>query len=166
MPQFPEPVLGGGEVVAVEDSGAITRQPSRPRAAVHRLNHGPRPRGRRADQCRGQPRFGAVELVVNGVDRGPDGLGARLKGRVDRRPNATHHHAHQVDDRGEEEFFCILCVGDVFEELIDQSRIQDVLQRGLSHDGEWRILGKPLEHVAEEHRRLRGESVTPCLAAA
>jgi hypothetical protein len=111
--------------------------------------------------------FGAVELIVDGVDRRPDRLGPRLEGRVNRGPDAANHHAHQVDDRGEEELVCELLLRDVLEELIEDLGVQGILHDPLSHDGQGGILGEPLKDVAEDHRcRLRRESVTPCLATA
>ena len=165
-PQLLEPVLRPGEMVAVEDSNAITGQPVRP-AAAHRVDDRSQPRGHRMDQRGRHGGLGAVELVVDGVDGGPDRLGPRLKGRVDRGPDAAHHHAHQVDDRGEEELVGELLLRDVLEELIEDLGVQGVLHDPLSHDGQGGILGEPLKDVAEDHRcRLRGESVTPYLATA
>ncbi len=150
-PQLLEPVLAPGEMVAVEDAGVITGQPVRP-AAAHRVDDRSQPRGHRMDQRGRDGGLGAVELVVDGVDRGADRLGSRLKGRVDRGPDATDHHAHQVDDRGEEELVGELLLGDVFKELIEELGVQGVLHDPLCHDGQGRILGKSLKDVTEDHR--------------
>ncbi len=165
-PQLLEPVLGAGEMVAVEDPDAIAGQPLRP-AAAHRVDDRSQPRGHRRDQRRRHGGLGAVELVVDGVDRGPDGLGPRLEGRVDRGPDAADDHAHQVDDRGEKELVGELLLRDVLEELIEDLGVQGVLDDPSRHDGQGGILGESLKDVAEDHRcRLRGELVTPYLAAA
>src|SRR5512135_3348448 len=74
---------------------------------------------------------------------------------------------HQVDDRGEQELFGVLFVGDVFEELVDHLGVESVLQDASRHNRQRGILGKPLKDVAEDHsRRLPGGMVTPCLAIA
>jgi hypothetical protein len=73
----------------------------------------------------------------------------------------------QVDDRGEEELVGELLPGDLLEELVEDLGVHGVGHDALSHDRQRRILGEPLEDVAENHRcRLRGESVTPYLVAA
>ncbi len=48
-PQFLDPMLGPGEVVAVEDPGAITGQAGRP-GALHGIDDRGQPRGHRVDQ--------------------------------------------------------------------------------------------------------------------
>ena len=89
--------------------------------------------------------LGAVELVVDGIDRGRDRLGLVPESRVDRGPDAANHHAHQVDDRGEEELVGELMLSDVLEELIKELGVQGVLHDPLSHDGQGGILGEPLD---------------------
>jgi hypothetical protein len=60
-----------------------------------------------------------------------------------------------------------LLASDILEELVEDLGVQGVLQDPLRHDGQGGILGEPLKDVAEDHRcRLRGELVTPYLAAA
>ena len=57
--------------------------------------------------------------------------------------------------------------GDLLEELVEDLGVHGVGHDPLSHDRQRRILGEPLEDIAENHRcRLRGESVTPYLVAA
>jgi hypothetical protein len=153
-------------MVAVEDPGAITGQPVCPPAA-HRVDDRSQARGHRLDQRGRHGGLGAIELVVDGIDRGPDRLGPRLKGRVDRGPDAADDHAHQIDDGGEKELVGELLLGDVLEELIEDLGVEGVFHDPLSHDGQGGILGKSLKDVVEDHRcRLRGELVTPYLAAA
>ena len=165
-PQFLDPMLGPGEVVAVEDSGAITGQQGRP-GALHRIDDRGQPRGHRVDQRRRHIGLDAVEFVVDGVDRRSHRLGPCLKGGMDRGPDAANHRAHQVDDGGEEELVGELPLSDILEELVEDPGIHGVLHDPLSHDGQGRILEETLEDFAEDHRcRLRGESVTPYLATA
>ena len=66
-PQFLEPVLGPGQVVAVEDLDVIARQ-QRGSGAVHRVDDRAEASGGGVDQRRGEGRFGAVELAVDGLD--------------------------------------------------------------------------------------------------
>ena len=159
-------MLGPGKVVAVEDPDAITGQPVRS-GPLQRVDDRSQPLGHRVNQRGRHGGLGAVELVVDGVNRGPDRLGPRLKGRMNRGADAADHHAHQVDDRGEEELVGELLLRDVLEEVIEDLGIQGVHHDPLSHDGQGGILGEPLKDIAEDHRcRLRGESVTPYLATA
>jgi hypothetical protein len=165
-PQLLDSVLGAGEMVAVEDPDTIAGQPSLP-GAVHRVDDRREPIGHRVHQRGRHDGLGAVEFVVDGVDRGPDRLGPRLKGRMDRGPDAADHHTHQVDSRGEEELVGELPLSDVLEELVEDLGVHRVLHDPLSHDGQGGILREPLKDIAEDHRcRLRGELVTPYLATA
>jgi hypothetical protein len=111
--------------------------------------------------------LGALELVIDGVDGRPDGLSACLEGGMNRGPDAADDGAHEVDDRGEEEFVGELLTGVSLEELVEELGVHGVLHDSLGHDGQGGILGKTLEEIAENHCcRLRGESVTPYLVAA
>jgi hypothetical protein len=48
--------------------------------------------------------------------------------------------------------------GDVFEQLVHNSRAVGVFQNALSHNRKGTILGKPLESIAEDHScRLPGK---------
>jgi hypothetical protein len=165
-PQLLDPMLGAGEVIAVEDSSAIAGEPVWP-GPSHRVDDRGQPRGHGVDQRGGDGGLGAVERVVDGVDGRPDGLGACLKGGMDRGPETADHDAHEVDDHGEEELVGELLAGDLLEELVEDLGVHGVGHDALSHDGQGRNLGEPLEGIAEDHRcRLRGESVTPYLVAA
>ena len=165
--QLLEAVLGPGQMIAVDDLDAITRQQGGP-SAVHRLDDRFQTFGGRADQCRSDPRFDAVDLAVDGAERGVEDLGVCLVGSMDGGPDAADDQAHQVDDRGEEELSCILMFRNVFEQLIDDSGVEGVLQDGLCHDGQRTSVSKALEDVTEDHHRHRlpGREVTPRWATA
>ena len=94
--------------------------------------------GRRVDQRGRDAGLGAVELVVDGLERGADGLGVRLVGGVDGGPDAADDGAHQVHDRGEEELAGVLPLGDVLEELVEDPGVQGVLQgaRAMTEKGD------------------------------
>ena len=127
-------MLGPGEMVAVKDPGAITGQPVRP-GALHRVDDRSQPRGHGTNQRGRHDGFGAVEFVVHGVDGGPDRLGPRLKGRVDRGPEPANDHAHQIDGRREQQLVGELLLGDLLEEFVEDLGVQGVLHDPLSHDG-------------------------------
>jgi len=106
-------------------------------------------------------------IFVDGFERGVDRLGLGLVGGADGGLDAADDQAHQVHDRGEEDLLGVLLLGDVFEELVDQRGAEGVLHEAPSHDGQWGILGKPLENVAEDHGCcLREGTVTPYQVAA
>ena len=71
-----------GQVVAVEDLDPVARQPGRPLAA-HGGDDRPEGAGRVPDQFRRDARLGAVELVVDGLERDAEGLGPGPVGGVD-----------------------------------------------------------------------------------
>src|SRR6266511_893955 len=98
-PQLLESVLGAGEMVAVEDLGAVARQQGGS-GAVPGVNDRSQALGRRVDQRRRQGWFGAVEFVINGTERGLDGLGLGLVGGVNGGLDAADDEAHQIHDRG------------------------------------------------------------------
>jgi hypothetical protein len=165
-PQLLDAVLGPGQVVAIEDFGAIARQERR-QGAPHGGDDRGEPLVRLADQGGGDRRLDAVDLAVESLERDADRHGVLLIGGVDRRLDAANDQAHQFHDRGEQEFACILPLGHVFEELIDDPWTEGILHRGLSHDGDGITLGEPFKDIAVDHHRyLPCAVVTPWKAIA
>jgi hypothetical protein len=149
-PQFLDPVLGLGQVVAVEDLGAIAGQKRR-HAGSHGRADGPEPLGRRPDHGCGDGRLDAFDLTVQRGERGGEGHGVLGVSGVDGGLDAADDHAHQFDDRREQQFAGVLPVGEVFEELVEDARIESILHQGLRHDGDGIALGKSFERFAVNH---------------
>ena len=93
-------MLGGGQVVAIEEAHAVTGQP------------GGAARGQGVDDRRGllggvlhqggrQAQFHAVELVVDGLVGDPQRMAALAIGGVDGRLGAQDDRLHQLDEAGE-----------------------------------------------------------------
>ena len=159
-------MLGGGEMVAVENPDSVARK-QRGQGGDHRRDDRLQPFCRGADQRGREDRFEVVEFVVDRLDRHADGLGAGVKGGVDGGVDAVNNQAHQVDDRGEKESACILSFSDILKQLVHGLRRERVFQKGPNHDRDGAVLGKSLENVIEQHQgRLPAKLVTPWKATA
>ena len=160
-PQFLDPVLGLGQVVAVEDLGAIALQERR-QAASHGRDHRGESLGRGSDHGRPDRCLDPLDLAVEGRERGVDGYGVLGVGGVDGGSDAADDDAHQFDDRREQELARVLTLGDVLEELVEHARAEGVLHQGLRHQGDGVALGEPLEDFAVDHRsQLPARGITP-----
>jgi len=159
-PQRLEPMLGPGQVTAIDDPGAIPRQPGRT-AALHGRHDRSQGTGGVTDQRGTNAEFHPVDLLVDRLACDSQRFGVLLVGGVDRGPDAADDRAHEVDDVGEEEVPGVLTFGHALEESIHGAGRQRVLEQGLSHDRDWGILDEPLEDFTEDHGcRLRGNAIT------
>ena len=152
-------------MVAVEDFGAIAGQ-KRGQTASHGPDDRFEPLGRGSHHGRRNRGFQTSDLVVKGGERGVNGDCVFLVGGVDGRTNATDDKAHQLDDRREEDLARVRFFGDVLEEVIENSRVESILEDGLSHDGDGIPLGKPLENLAvNRHNCLLTQLIAPWVEA-
>src|SRR4051812_45997597 len=65
--------------------------------------------------------------------------------------DSADDEAHQVDDRGEEQFAGVLGGGGLLEESVQFVGVEGSFQEGAEHDGDGSLLEEPLEDVAESH---------------
>ena len=159
-------MLGGREMVAVENLDAIARQAA-VAGAARRRDDRLQPFCRGADQRGRDVGLEVVEFVVDRLERHADGLGAGVIGGVDGGLDAVDNQAHQVDDRGEQERARVLPFSDILEQFVHEPRREGVFQKAPDHDRDGAVLGKPLENVAEQHQgRLHAKLVTPWKATA
>ena len=165
-PEGLDPVLGAGQVVAVEDLDPIAFQP-RLIPAAKLVDDGAEDRAGVLDQGGAGGRLDPVDLVVNGFLGDPQEGGHLLEGRVDRGSDAADDEAHQVNDVREQEVARVLQLGVTREQGIDRGGRQGVLQEGLHHDAHRGILDEPLKDITMDHRCLLAwKSLTPCEATA
>ena len=164
--QFLDAVLSGSQMIPVEDLDAIARQQRR-QGAAHRRDHRRQPFRGGADQCGRDAGLDVVEFVVDRFERDADGFGTGFIGGVDGGADAADHHAHQVNDRGEEERARILPIRRILEQFIHETRREGILQEAPNHDRDRAILDESLENVVEKHEgRLHAQWVTPWKATA
>src|SRR5262249_24460568 len=104
------------------------------------------------DQFGRQPRFQALELVVDGPEGDAEGFGPGPVGGVDGGLDLGDDRAHQVHHRGEQQGAGVLPLCGPPEEGIDRPGGEGVLQGGTDHDGDGTLLNEALEDVVENHR--------------
>src|SRR5512142_294992 len=146
----PDAVFGPGQVVPVEDLGAVAR---------HRLGQGGvelvhqrlEPPGRLGDEAATDPRFNPLELLVDGRQRRGDLAERGEVGGADRGLDAADDGTHQLDDRGEEEFAGVLVGSGALKEAIEFLGVECTIQEGAEHDGDGGLLEEALESLAKLH---------------
>jgi hypothetical protein len=136
--------------MAVDDLEAVVLPPSGS-LAVHDGDDRPQGTSRVSHQFRRDTRLGAVELVIDGRERGPDRLGSGVVGGLDAGSDLGDDGAHQVHDRGAEQLSGVLLLGHLLEEPIHRLGVQGVFQSGPGHDGDGALLDDLLEDGVKEH---------------
>jgi hypothetical protein len=92
-------VLGGGQMIAVEQAGAVPRQPRGQRGEA--LDHGGEAVGPEADECGGDVRLDARQLVVDGGKGDREGVLGGPIGGPDGGTHAANGLGEQVEGGGE-----------------------------------------------------------------
>ena len=147
----PDAVLGPGQVVTIEDLGAV---------ASHRLGQGgvqlmhqgfELPGGIR-DERAADVQFDPLELLVDGRQRCGDITEGRDIGGANRGLDAADDGGHQLDERGEEDTAGVSVGSGVLEEAIDLRRVVEYApEAGADDDGDGCLLEETLEGFAELH---------------
>ena len=143
-------MLGRGQVIAVEDLGAVAGDQVG-QGGVELTDQRPEPPRRVAHEAAADARLDPLELLVDGRQRGGDLAEGGQVGGADRGVDPADDEAHQVDDRGEEQLAGVLGGGGPLEESVQFVGVEGAFQQGAEHDGDGGLLEEPLEDVAESH---------------
>jgi hypothetical protein len=149
-PQRHDPVLGPGQDVPVEDPGRIPRDRLGPQAAAGD-DQLARPSGRAADDVLGDAQLHAAELAVEGRDRGDPlefpsqeggaGAGTKPAGDVE----------HDLDEVAQGELTLVLALGDLPEELVEGSAVDDPVQSDAGHHRSRSPFDERVEDGGQDH---------------
>jgi hypothetical protein len=116
--QLGEAVLGGFQVVAVEDLGVVTLQPGGMAGS-----QGPKERGGLArgvtDQGRGDGQFHALKFFIESRVGDADAVAHGLVGGVNGGLAAEDHLGHKFDGCGEQQVTGVLLLGGTLEQLVE-----------------------------------------------
>jgi hypothetical protein len=149
-PRGLDPVLGRGQVIAVEDLGAVAGDQVG-QGGVELTDQRLEPPRRVAHEAATDAGFDPFELLGDGRQRGGDRAEGGEVGGADRRLDPADDEAHQVDDRGEEQLAGVLAGGGLLEESVQFVGVEGAFQQGPEHDGDGGLLKESLEDVAESH---------------
>ncbi len=144
-----EPLLAGGQVVAIQHAHPVAPGP-RLLQLLHRLDHGRKPLSAALYQRSYHLRLGMIDLVVQGCQRHPQ-LASGLCRRMQRRAQAQGHQHHQLHHGGEKQLSRVLLVAVLLENLVDPFGTQRPLQDQPCHDSQGAFALKALEDVTEHH---------------
>jgi hypothetical protein len=126
-------MLGGRQMIAIEDANVITRQPRRtPRrqSIDNRLGL----QCRMFHQSRRQAEFHAIKLVVNGLVRNLERVASLSIRRIDRGLDAQDHTVHQFDERREQQRALVLSLCCPLEQLVEPFGLEELSQNRMGHD--------------------------------
>jgi hypothetical protein len=151
-------VLGPGQDVAVEDPDRIS---------LDRLGHQAAagddeqacPQGGATEDLLGEGQFHALELAVEGRDRGDERELAPEEGGAWRGPVSAGDIEHDLDEVGQGELAGILLLSDLGEELVEGSAGEDPVQGDSGHDSGRGILDKGIKNRGQDQRSLPGRRV-------
>ena len=150
--QFLEAMLGRGQMIAIEDLDLIAGQPTWV-TGPQGLDHGLGERGGVAHQGGGHPGFDAIELVVQGGGRHPNGVFVGLIGGMDGGMDPEHDFTHQLHQRGKQELAGILLLGGAGKQVINAWRIQEPLQDSPGHHTDRALLDEGGKDGVQQHGR-------------
>ena len=102
-----EAMLGRREMVTIEDLDLIPGHPPWVTGSK-RLDYGLGEFGRVSHQDGRHTGFDAIEFIVKGGGRHPDGFSIGLIGSMNAGMNPEHDFTHQLHERGKQEFTRIL----------------------------------------------------------
>src|SRR5262249_5617930 len=149
-PRGRDAVLGRGQVIAVEDLGAVAGDQLGQRG-VELADERAEPPGGVAHESTTDARFDPLELLIDGRQRGGDLAERGQIGGADRRLDSADDQAHQIDERGEEQFPGVLGGSSLLEESVQFVGVEGTFHQGADHDGDGGLLEESLEDVAEWH---------------
>ena len=143
-------MLGAGEVVAVEDLGAVARD-RLGQGGVELTDQRRESPGVVQDEGTADAGLQPLQLLVERRERSGDLAQRSQVGGTDGGLGPADDGAHQLDHRGEEHLPGVL-TGRVFlEKAIDLGGIEGVLQQRAKHHRDRGLLDEPLEDLAESH---------------
>jgi hypothetical protein len=116
-----------------------------------RLDHGLDELGRISHQGSRDAGFDAIELIVKGGGRHPDGFRVGLIGRMDAGMNPEHDFTHQLHKRGKQELARLLLLGGAGKQVVHALGIQEPFQDGSSHDTDGTLLDKGGKDGVQQH---------------
>jgi hypothetical protein len=148
--QFLEAVFRSREVVAIQDPHARARQ-GLAHTTPQGTDDGDQFVGDMMDQRRTDTCFHVLQLVVQGPDGDADLVRVGLIGGMHGRADATDDQAHEIDDRGEQQFTSVLLFGGAVEQVVEFFGSEGVIQGAAQHHGEGTVLHKAVEDLTEDH---------------
>lgn len=136
-------VLGGGQMIAVEQTDPVARQPRGQRAEFR--DHGREAVGTEADEFGTDVRLDTRQLVVDGGKRDREFLlGSPVSG-PNRGANPANGLGEQIEGGGEEQVAGVLLLGTAPEKGIEILRNEDAFESGAGHDGEGTLRDEALK---------------------
>ena len=157
--QLFNPMLGGRQMVAIQNPTAIARQP-RLQTGVQAVDGRGRLPGRVPDQCRRHRRLDAIQLVVDRRQRNRGVvLFQSLEGRVDAGLYSQNHIAHQADQGRKMQLLGVTRFGALAEKGVDPRRIEQPFENPAGHHTHRPLFHKRLEYLSQKHKcRLPADS--------
>src|SRR3954465_9305992 len=157
-PQGRDAMLGAGQDVAIEDPDrmALDRLGREAPAGRDELAC---PRGRAADDRLGDRQLHAVELAVEGRERGHARELSPQEGGAGRGPVAAGDIEHDLDEVGQGQFAGILARGGLVEEFVQRRAVEDPVQCDAGHDRGRGTGDKGVEDGRQDQRCLLGRRI-------